>query len=127
MCFSISEEYNTALGINYFVLNENIKADLRTRGINTEVVTTTYLHYTVRQMQIPKSVPSQATVTSVVKILSSSSKPLSKRLDCVLAKVIHLQPILKPQKSEKHCSGISYCVHDVEIWFQPEACVQMPK
>lgn len=51
MCFPISEEYNTALGINYFVLNENIKADPRMRGINTEVVvTTTSLHYTVRQM-----------------------------------------------------------------------------
>lgn len=58
VCFPISEGYNTALGINYFILNENIKADPRMRGINTEVVvTTTSLHYTVRQMQIPKSVP----------------------------------------------------------------------
>lgn len=58
VCFSLSEEYSIALGNNDFVLNENIKAVPRMRRINTEVVvTTTYLHYTVRQMQIPKSLP----------------------------------------------------------------------
>lgn len=35
MCFSINEEYSTALGINYSVLNGNIKTDPRTRVINT--------------------------------------------------------------------------------------------
>lgn len=59
VCFSINEEYSTALEINYSVLNGNIKTD--SRVIDTEVIITgTYLPCTMRQMQIPKSVPGKS-------------------------------------------------------------------
>lgn len=61
MRFSINDEYSSTLGINYSVLNGNIKADPRMRVINVEViVTTTYVHCTMRQMQIYKSVPGKS-------------------------------------------------------------------
>ena len=86
--FLRNEEYSTALGINYSVLNGNTKIDPRMRVINTEVIfTTAYLHCTMRQMQILNWGLGKSDYSCKDSI---QLKPLLKRLSSMLAKIIGL-------------------------------------
>ena len=74
---------NTALLWDYSVLNGNIKTDSRTRVINTEViVTTTYLHCTMRQQQIPKPVPGKSDYSCKVSFQFSQSLYQKDSIPC---------------------------------------------
>ena len=74
---------NTALLWDYSVLSGNIKTDSRTRVINTEViVTTTYLHCTMRQQQIPKPVPGKSDYSCKVSFQFSQSLYQKDSIPC---------------------------------------------
>lgn len=82
-CFLINEEYSTALGINYSVLNGNIEIDPRMRVINTESYS---YHHVFAPYSETNANPPVRIYTTVVKIPSNSCKASIKKTQFYVSK-----------------------------------------